>query len=341
MKMKKNQMLAISLLAALSLAGCVNKKAQTVETVEERLLVKTETARTATIGQIVELTADIEPYKQNAITPAVSGVRIDRILVDVGSRVTKGQLLATMDPIQYNQANTQLLNLESDLARMTPVFEAGGISAQQLDQLRTQVEVQRDVVANYKKNIELRSPITGVITERAAEAGDLFAGTPILQIMQIDPLKITANISEKYFAAVGMNMPVEIRTDVLPDETFAGRVSLIYPAMDPATRTFTVEITIPNSNGRLRPGMFARAIFNMGDKEGVMIPDTAVKRQAGTNDRVVFVINNGVAERRVVTLGRQEGDRIDALSGVEAGEQVAVTGLSKLDDGVAVEVKND
>jgi len=341
MKMKKNQMLAISLLAALSFAGCGNKKVQTVETVEEKVLVKTETAETDTIGQIVELTANIEPYKQNAITPAVSGVRIDRILVDVGSRVTKGQLLATMDPIQYNQANTQLLNLESDLARMQPVFEAGGISAQQLDQLRTQVEVQRDVVANYKKNIELRSPITGVVTERSAEAGDLFAGAPILQIMQIDPLKITANISEKYFSAVKMNMPVDIKADVLPDETFTGRVSLIYPAMDPATRTFTVEVTIPNSKGRLRPGMFARTIFNMGDKEGVMIPDTAVKRQAGTNDRVVFVISNGVAERRVVTLGRQIGDRIDVISGVEAGEQVAVTGLSKLDDGTAVEVKND
>ncbi len=339
--MKKNQMLAISLLAALSFAGCGNKKVQTVETIEEKVLVKTETAAADTIGQIVELTANIEPYKQNAITPAVSGVRIDRILVDVGSRVTKGQLLAAMDPIQYNQANTQLLNLESDLARMQPVFEAGGISAQQLDQLRTQVEVQRDVVANYKKNIELRSPITGVVTERSAEAGDLFAGAPILQIMQIDPLKITANISEKYFSAVKMNMPVEIKADVLPDETFTGRVSLIYPAMDPATRTFTVEITIPNSKGRLRPGMFARAIFNMGDKAGVMIPDTAVKRQSGTNDRVVFVISNGAAERRVVTLGRQIGDRIDVINGVEAGEQVAVTGLSKLDDGTAVEVKNE
>lgn len=79
----------------------------------------------------------------------------------------------------------------------------------------------------------------------------------------------------------------------------------------------------------------------MGDKDGVMIPDTAIKRQAGTNDRVVFVIKDGVAERRVVTLGRQIGAMYDALSGISVGEEVAVTSLSKLEDGMAVEVKND
>ena len=341
--MRRIYVLAAATAAVISLIGCGGEKKQAAETtaVEEKVLIKTVQAEGERIGQLVEVTANIEPYKQNYITPAVSGVRIDRILVDVGDYVKKGQVVALMDPIQYNQAQTQLLNLESDLARMKPVYEAGGISAQSLDQLQTQVAVQRDVVANYKKNIDLLSPITGVVTQRDAEAGDLFAGTPILQIMQINPLKITANISEKYFANVKLNMPVEIRFDVLPDEQFTGKVTLIYPAMDPDTRTFTVEITVPNSNGRLRPGMFARAIFNMGDKDGVMIPDTAIKRQAGTNDRVVFVIKDGVAERRVVTLGRQIGAMSDALSGISVGEEVAVTSLSKLEDGMAVEVKND
>ena len=162
---------------------------------------------------------------------------------------------------------------------------------------------------------------------------------PILQIMQINPLKITASISEKYFSKVKMNMPVEIATEVLPDEKFTGKVSLIYPAMDAATRTFTVEITIPNAGNKLRPGMFARAIFNLGEVESVLVPDVAIKRQAGTNERAVFVVKeDGTVERRVVELGRQIDKNYVILSGLNAGEQVSVTGLSKLDDGTAVEI---
>ena len=338
--MKKKLLLgAMVVTMLLTLVGCGNKSENVATVQPEKVLIKTAEAISAPVGQLVEVSANIQPYKQNSITPAVQGVRIDEILVDVGQNVSKGQLVATMDPIQYNQANTQLLNLEADLARMTPVFEAGGISAQQLDAMKTQVAVQRDVVANLKKNIELRSPITGVVTARNAEAGDMFANAPILQIMQINPLKITASISEKYFSKVKMNMPVEIATEVLPDEKFTGKVSLIYPAMDAATRTFTVEITIPNAGNKLRPGMFARAIFNLGEVESVLVPDVAIKRQAGTNERAVFVVKeDGTVERRVVELGRQIEKNYVILSGLNAGEQVSVTGLSKLDDGTAVEI---
>ena len=202
--------------------------------------------------------------------------------------------------------------------------------------------MQRDAVSNLKNNIELRSPISGVVTARNAEAGDMFANMPILQVMQINPLKITASISEKYFSKVKLNMPVEIATEVLPDEKFTGKVSLIYPAMDAATRTFTVEITIPNAGNKLRPGMFARAIFNLGEVESVLVPDVAVKRQAGTAERAVFVVKeDGTVERRVVELGRQIDKNYVILSGLEAGEVVSITGLSKLEDGTAIEVSNN
>ena len=116
-------------------------------------------------------------------------------------------------------------------------------------------------------------------------------------------------------------------------------VSLIYPALDPSTRTFTVEITVPNANEKLRPGMFARSIFNMGDKEGIMVPDVAILKQVGSAERYLYVIKDGKAERRSVKVGRQVGKNVDILSGVSAGEEVAVTALSRLDDGVEVEVK--
>ena len=182
----------------------------------------------------------------------------------------------------------------------------------------------------------------GVVTARNYESGDLFSAQPILHIMQIDPLKVIANISEQYFPNVKVGMPVELKVDIFPDQTFTGTVSLIYPALDPTTRTFKVEVKVPNARRTLRPGMYARTIFNMGHKEGVMVPDVAVQKQVGTAERFVYVIEgDSVARRRRVDVGRQVGDRVDILSGVGADEAVAVTALSKLYDGAKVEIKQE
>lgn len=325
-------------LALLGLAACGSKQ-QTTQVVETpRVLTKTATAERAVVQLTEEYTSEILPYKENDITPAASGVHIDRIRVDVGDRVQQGQVLVTLDPTQYNQALVQLKTVEDDYNRLKPVFDAGGISAQQIDQAKAALDVQREVVANLKKNIELRSPITGVVTARNNEAGDLFMNQPILHAMQINPVKVIANIPEQFFPAVKVGMPVDLKLEVFPDRTFAGRVSLIHPALDAATRTFTVEVTVPNGGEVLHPGMFARTIFNMGEKEGVMVPDVAVQKQVGSSERYLYVIKDGKAERRRVTQGRQSGSRIDILSGVEEGEAVAVTAFSRLDDGVEVEI---
>ena len=160
--------------------------------------------------------------------------------------------------------------------------------------------------------------------------------------MQIDPLKVIANISEQYFPNVKVGMPVKLAVDIFPDEEFTGTVSLIYPALDPTTRTFKVEVKVPNSKCTLRPGMYARTTFDMGSTEGVMVPDVAEQKQVGSAERYLYVIvGDSVAERRSVKVGRQVGDRVDILSGIEAGEPVAVTALSKLFDGAKVDIKKD
>ncbi len=336
--MKKTIVLS---LAVGLLAACAEQKTQTA--VEQPgVLTKAEPVVEATVELTEVFTSEIEPYKENDITPAASGVHIDRILVDVGDRVQAGQLLVTLDPTQYTQQLVQLNNAESDYNRLLPVYEAGGISTQQIEQAKAQLDVLREVVANLKRNIEYRSPLTGVVTARNAEAGDLLAGQPILHVMQIDPLKVIVNISEQYLPFVKQGMPVDLKVDIFPDRTFEGRVSLIYPALDPATRTFRVEVKVPNADRTLRPGMFARTTFDMGHKQGVMVPDVAVQKQVGTAERYLYVIvGDSVAERRRVELGRQVGDRVDILSGVAPGERVAVTALSKLYDGAKVELKSE
>ena len=342
--MKKYYLIGLAAITALLFNGC-KAKVQTADT-SGKLLVKTAPARSEKIGQIAEFTGNIEPYVENNICPSLA-VRIDEILVDVGDKVKKGQLLVIMDKNQYNQAAVQLANLEADFARNFNVYEAGGISKQQIDQLQTQIDVMRENVDNLKKNIELRSPIDGIVTGRYNEAGDMFSMTPnasgsasILQVMQINPLKVLVDISEQYFPLVEQGMPARIDVDIFPDLKFTGNVSLIYPAINSTTRTFTVEVTIPNNYLTLRPGMYCRTIFNFGEKEGVTVNDLAVQKQVGSNEKYLYVIKDGIAERRTVTTGRQLGDRIQILSGVTPGEEVVIAGISRLKDGSEVEIQN-
>ena len=325
--------------AALMLTACGQKQQTATTTAEEvKVLTKTTTAEKQTISLMEEYTSEVIAYKENNITPAASGVHIDRILVDVGAKVKKGQLLITLNPTQYNQARVNLKLLEDNLNRLKPVYEAGGISAQEFDQIKAQYDVQKEVVENLKKNIEVLSPISGVVTARNNEAGDLFMNQPVLHIMQINPLKVVANIPEQFFSNVKRGMEVSLKLDAYPEEEFKGQVELIHPAINTTTRTFAVEVRVPNSSERLRPGMFSRTFFDMGKREGVMVPDVAVLKQVGSSERYVYVIKEGVAERRRVEVGRQVGQQVELLSGVEPGEEVAITALSRLENGAKVEI---
>lgn len=334
--MKKRTLIWMA--AALMMTACGTKEQKTEAVAEVKVLTKTVKAEQQTISLMEEYTSEVNAYKENDITPAASGVHIDRILVDVGDKVHKGQLLITLNPTQYNQARVNLKLLEDNVNRLKPVYEAGGISTQEFDQVKAQYDVQKEVVENLKKNIEVLSPISGVVTARNNEAGDLFMNQPVLHIMQINPLKVMANIPEQFFSNVKRGMEVGLKLDAYPEEEFKGVVELIHPSINTTTRTFSVEVRVPNASERLRPGMFARTYFDMGKREAVMVPDVAVLKQVGSSERYVYVIKEGMAERRRVQLGRQVGQFIEILSGVEAGEEVAVTALSRLENGVKVEV---
>jgi RND family efflux transporter MFP subunit len=338
--MRRNLFLALGVLTiALTATGCKEKKdAATEET--PAVEVKAVAASGETIPRDVEFTANIAAWQTNYIIPALQGARINRIYVNVGDRVRRGQLVAEMDPTQYNAAKVQFETTQADYNRIKKVYDAGGVSEQVLRQTEAQYLVQKETLDNLASHVRLYSPIDGVVTQTGEEEGNLFTQTPILEIMQMDKLKVRVSISEQYYSAVKVGTPVAISVDILPGESFEGRVSLIYPAIDPATRTFTAEVTIPNPGGRLRPGMFARSTINMGDKPGVMVPDVAVQKQVGSNDRYVYVIEEGVAHRRTVTPGRQIGDRIDVSEGVAPGEMVATTSFSRLSDGAKI-VIND
>lgn len=333
------------LVAATMVACNTNQQSTTDEaaatTTESAIAVKTDIAEVVTINLTETYTSEILPYKENDITPAAQGLHIDQIKFDVGDRVKEGEIVATLNRTSLKQLEINLATVEDSYNRMKPVHEAGGISDQQFTELSNTLSLQKELVNQMRKNSEIKSPISGIVTARNYENGDLFSGMPILHIMQINRLKVMANVSEQYYPNVKVGQTVEITVDIFPGEVFEGKVSRINPALDSATRTFGVEVTIPNANERLRPGMYARAMFNMGQRDAVMIDDIAVQKQSGSSERYVYVVKNGVAEYRLVDDGRKIDGKVEIRKGLEAGEEVATTSFVRLMDGKAVEVVSE
>jgi len=334
MKTKKLMRL-LPFLSIVIMISCAKK----VEEVKEDTKVKvyTTVAKMESVDRTSSYTANVKADVINQITPAMPG-RIEKIYVEVGSRVNKGQLLVQMESSNLQQLNTQLANLERDYTRYNELLKVGGIAQQQVDQIKTQIDVLRTQLKSLQDNTQLRSPISGIVTARNYDNGDVFSQFPILTVQQLNPLKAVINVSESYFTKVTVGMPVDIRLDVYENETFTGKVSLIHPTIDAATHTFGVQVTINNNDMRVRPGMSGRVILNLGNVQSILVPDLAVQKQSGSNDKFVYVIVGGKAGYRKVELGQQIGDKFEILSGINDGDVVVTAGHSRLIDGTEVEI---
>ncbi len=322
------------------LISCSGKKDDAENQQTEKVKVTTTVAQLKPVEKLSTYTANVKGDVINQITPAIPA-RIEKIYVEIGDRVSKGQVLVQMESSSLTQQNTQLENLKKDYERYTELLKVGAIAQQQVDQIKTQIDVLTAAIGNLQQNTQLRSPITGIITNRNYDNGDVFAAQPILTVQQLNPLKAIINVSESEFSHVKVGMPVDIKLDVYENENFTGKVSLIYPTIDASTHTFGVEVAINNSNMHVRPGMYARVTLNFGTGNSIVVPDMCVQKQAGSNDKYVFVVENNVAKRRNVELGQRLGDQYEILSGVSDGNIVVTSGQSRLIDGTPVEIINE
>ncbi len=330
----------IPLFSLAVMTACGGEQKTTTEVVEEKLpIIKVEEVISRDVPQVREFTATVEAFVSNNIAPQTP-MRIKNIFVEVGDRVRKGQKLVQMDNNNLVQAKAQLDNLEDEFSRTDELYKIGGVSRSAWESQKTNLDVRRASYQNLVENTQLLSPINGIITARNYDAGDLFGGQPILVVEQITPVKLMINVSEAYFRYVQKGMPVDIKLDVYGDEKFDGKVSLVYPTIDPNTRTFQVEITIDNKDQRVRPGMFARATLNFGTVNNVVTPDLSIIKQAGAGDRFVYVLNDdNTVDYRRVELGQRLNNAYEVISGVNSGEKVVVAGISRLKNGIKVEVE--
>jgi len=300
------------------------------------------------IARSVEYSSTLEPFEEVHLASSSPG-RIEAINVEIGDNVKKGQTLVLMNGTQLMQSKIQLKNLEADMARLDTLKLSGSIAQQQYDQLSAQYEVAK---ANYEflsENTVLTAPFSGVVSGKYFEAGEMYSGSPvaavgkaaILSIVQIDQLKTIVSVSEKYFPYIKKGMEAKVKLDVYPETEFTGKILRIYPVIKSESHSFDIEVSVANKGNTLRPGMFSRISIDLDKTEAILLPALAVLKMQGSNNRYLFVEENGIAKRVEVTIGKRFDDKIEVISDeLKAGDKVIVTGQARLVDGMAVEVVN-
>ncbi len=346
--MKTLQYIGWVALISLFLGACTPKENEKTDEKEEARPVKTMTLKKVELERSIDYPATLEPFEEVYFAPSQPG-RINKIFVDVGDRVKKGQLLVKMDQTQLTQALLQVENARTNFYRMDTLKRLNSISDQQYDQAKTQYEVAVSNLEFLRENTKLKAPFNGIVTEKYYKEGEMYSGAPntqvgkaaIVTIMQFSPLKAVVSITEKYFPTIKEGMEAVIKSDIYPDETFTGIVHQVYPTINPATRTFKTEVKVNNPNKQLRPGMFTKVHINLKDDVALMAPAIAVVKQEGTNNRYVFVNKNGKAHKIDVEIGTRHNDKVELVSDkIQEGMELIVAGQVNLMNGDLINVQN-
>ncbi len=280
------------------------------------------------------------------------------------------------------RARLEVVQAQADSQRQQKLFQAGAIAQQAAEQARTQAQTatqalraaqeqvrteqqavaaaqgrvlaQQALVAQTKERrsyARLTSPITGVVTEKVTEPGNLLQpGNEVLKIGDFNRVKVVVQVSELELAQIQVGQSVKVRLDAFPNETLIGRVTRISPAADATARLIPVEVVIPNSDGKIGSGLLARVNFETQTTQRVVVPQTAIQKQAleqksnraNTKDQTgtLFVVSDAEGKAKVaaraVTLGKKADGKVEILSGLQPGERYVVRSGQALKDGDAV-----
>lgn len=334
------------ILAIALLTGCSAKEGKKKEVVEEAIPVKVMKLEKHKIATTLDYTATLEADQQVYYAPAATG-RIEKIYVEVGDRIKKDQLLVTMDQTNLHQAKVQLKNIETEYNRALKLNETGSISQQAYDAAVANYEVAKSNVEFLEENTKMLAPFDGIVTGKYFENGELYTGMAaggaakpsIIAIEKINTLKAYVSLSEQYFLSVKEGTKIEFKSSLYPNRTFEGKVSIVYPTIDPASRTFTVEMKIQNSDEALRPGMYGTINFFIGETETLVVPAIAILKIQGANDRYAFLNRNGKAKRIPITIGRRFEDQVEIFNKeIREGDQLVIVGQARLVDGKEISV---
>ncbi len=335
--MKK--LIILAAILAIGLVACQKKNEQ--EEVKEEFTgareVKVATARMGDISSYIEFSGKIEAEETVNIAPSISG-RIAKLIVDVGSVVKKGDLLAKLDDTQLIHARTQYNNMEKNYKRMQELQKTGAIDGATFDEVETGYKVAKSSYEFMLENTEIKAPINGVITmiyKKESEHYDAMMDPMLLRMMNLDEVKAKIQVSDADINRIKKGQKV-ILSISSSDEEFTGRVSFISPEADMMSGTFNVEIAVQNAGKKLKHNQFTRIrLLYETSENAVIIPQKAV-----LESEFVFIVQEGKAVKKFVSLGLESEYEIEITEGLQEGETVVILGNIGLSEGDKVEISH-
>ncbi len=344
-KMNKIFRPTLLLVAVAGITACGGKKEESptaaTTTKKEAEKVNVLELKSERIAKTLELSATLAGYETMNISPSITG-HIEHIYVEVGKRVSKGSMLVRMDQTQLNTTRINLASTKTELDRVTALKASGSVSEQVYDQTKAAYDQLVEAERFQSENTFVKAQFSGVISAKNYEDGEMYAGTPILTLTQINRLKAIINIPESYFPLVKQGMKLNVYSDIYPETAFPATIEIVYPTIDAATHTFQAKLNIPNSGEKIRPGMYVRTNLAIGEVDAIVVPYQSVLKLTGSNDRFVFVEDGGTARRVAVTLGQRFDDRIEIIpvtpGDIKEGDKLVVTGQARLVNGDKLEV---
>lgn len=312
------------------------------EVTDKSISVDTVEINIEDVLRTVDVTGTLAPWEEAMVSLEDEG-RLVKVAVDLGDTVRKGQVLAVIAPQEYEykkiQSEAEFAAAESDFKRTTDLVKKEMSTPQQLDENRRRLEVARSAADLARKKLAdttLLAPIDGMISKRFINVGEYVrVGAQAFQIVQITPLKLKADVPERYVLDVAVGATVNVEYEALRGQPLTGTVSRVSPVVAVDSRSFPVEARIDNPKGIVKPGTFASASILMAKPEkAVTVPEAAVAAFAGTPR--VYVLQDGKARERIIEISGKTKGRVVVKKGLNSGEKVIVSGLDMLSDGLSV-----
>lgn len=330
----------IVLAVATCVISCGKKEVQATQQEAERVeVVSTMTLQNTEIERVINVTTNLQGYLTQNVAPSLTG-KIEHIYVEVGDEVKAGDMLVRMDQNQYLTQKIQLSNLEVEMKRLEALLKTGSVSQQTYDQTKVSYDQLKQNLSFLEKNTYVKAPFSGVISAKAYEDGELYSGQPIVVLTQVKKLKALIAIPETYYPMIEEGMKLTVKSEVYPNETFPATIEVVYPTIDAASHTFQCKVVIPNPTEKLRAGMYVTTTLGLGKENTIVVPYQSVEKLIGSNERYVFINENGYAKRVSVKLGQRFDENIEIIAPeIYEGVEYIYVGQRKLVDGVKIEVK--
>ncbi len=357
--------IVILLLLFFGILKRVSKSRKGIERkIEKEIPVEIAKVKKALIEEEIQTVGEIEPYQKVVVYSEATG-KVEKLNVDVGDYVRKGELIAKIDyekrKLEYENLKKQveageinLKNLKKDYERFKKLYKEGVIAEKKLDDIKTSYKAYLNQLEGLKKQLKLSkvrmedatiyAPADGIISKRFVDPGEIITestmmkNSPIVEIVNINKVKVKIGVSEEDIGKIRTGQNVFLRVDAYPDKKFTGNITRISPVANKETKTVDVEVIVNNPSHLLKPGMYCKAKIITGKRKALIIPLDAVIKFPASGNWYCFVVEDGVAERKSIKLGKICKNYAEVIDGLKEGDIVITTSQGILQSGKKIKV---